>query len=385
MLLRRRASALLAATAVLVAFAAAQPVRAASPSGQQIASAVRKLKQQYHLRSVYFGVWVAGRRLAGGTLGESAPGMKATPADHFRIGNITETFETTLLLKLVEQGRLSLDDPLSKWWPDLPGADQVTVAMLARSITGYEDYVTDPAWEKLDTAGPHRRWTVPELIHYAFLRPPAFAPGTSWAFSDTNFVLLGDVLRRVGGAPVDRQLRRQILGPLGLRQTAMHFDTHIPAPGVHAYLQPGGRYTDTFTWSPTWAIYTGNMTSTLGDLGRWTRALGTGALLTPESREQQVGMQAVGLGPLTAEGYYGMGLSVRKRWITANPQLMGYNGVASYLPAKRIAIVVFATQGPKANPPSAYASGIYNRIGAMLVPDQAPNLPVCPRTPCSGH
>ena len=237
MLLRRRASALLAATAVLVAFAAAQPVRAASPSGQQIASAVRKLKQQYHLRSVYFGVWVAGRRLASGTLGESAPGVKATPADHFRIGNITETFETTLLLKLVEQGRLSLDDPLSKWWPDLPGADQVTVAMLARSITGYEDYVTDPAWEKLDTAGPHRRWTVPELIHYAFLRPPAFAPGTSWAFSDTNFVLLGDVLRRVGGAPVDRQLRRQILGPLGLRQTAMRGGWRGSAIVV---LPPGG-------------------------------------------------------------------------------------------------------------------------------------------------
>ena len=91
MLLSRRASALLAATAVLVSFAAAQPVRAASPSGKQIASAVRKLKQQYHLRSVYFGVWVGGRRLASGTLGASAPGVKATPADPFRIGNITET------------------------------------------------------------------------------------------------------------------------------------------------------------------------------------------------------------------------------------------------------------------------------------------------------
>ena len=59
-----------------------------------------------------------------------------------------------------------------------------------------------------------------------------------------------------------------------------------------------------------------------------------------------------------------------------------YNGVAGYLPSKRIAIVVFVTQGPKANPPSAYASGIYNQLSARLAPDQAPNLPVCPRTPC---
>ena len=373
---------MLAAAALLAAFAATQPARAASPSGKQITADVSALKKQYHLRSVYFGVWVGGRRLASGTLGASAPGVKATPADHFRIGNITETFETTLLLRLVEQGRVSLDDPISKWFPALPNADQVTVAMLARSITGYADYVTDPAFEKLDLAGPHRRWTVPELIHYAFLRPPAFAPGTSWAFSDTNFLLLGEILRRVGRSPVDRQLQRQILRPLGLRQTAMHFDSRIPAPGVHAYLKPGGRYTDTFTWSPTWALYAGNMTSTLGDLGRWTQALGTGALLSPASREQQFGMQTVGLGPLTAERYYGMGVPLSNGWLANNPQLMGYNGVASYLPSKRIAIVVFVTQGPKANPPSAYASGIYNQLSARLAPDQAPNLPVCPRTPC---
>ena len=130
MLLSRRASALLAATAVLVSFAAAQPVRAASPSGKQIASAVRKLKQQYHLRAVYFGVWVGGRRLASGTLGASAPGVKGDAGRPLPHRQHHRDVETTLLLKLVEHGRVSLDDPLSKWWPDLPGADQVTVAML---------------------------------------------------------------------------------------------------------------------------------------------------------------------------------------------------------------------------------------------------------------
>jgi len=149
--------ALVTAAALLAAFAVAQPARAVSPSGTRIAADVRALKRQYHLRSVYFGVWVGGRRLATGALGTSAPGVRSTLADHFRIGNITETFDTTVLLKLVEQGRLRLDDPISKWFPDLPQADQVTVAMLARSITGYQDYVTDPAWEKLDDAGPRRR------------------------------------------------------------------------------------------------------------------------------------------------------------------------------------------------------------------------------------
>jgi CubicO group peptidase (beta-lactamase class C family) len=179
---------------------------------------------------------------------------------------------------------------------------------------------------------------------------------------------------------VDRQRRRQILGPLGLRQTAMHFDAHIPAPGVHAYLQPGGRYTDTFTWSPTWGTYTGNMTSTLGDLGRWTRALGTGALLTPASREQQVGMQAVGLGPLTPEGYYGMGLSEgldRRQPAAHGLQQRGQ------LPARE------ADRDRRLRHPGTEGQPAVGLRVRHVRPHrgdararQAPNLPVCPRTPC---
>src|SRR4029079_1413456 len=95
--------ALVTAAALLAAFAVAQPARAVSPSGRRIAAAVRALKRQYHLRSVYFGVWVGGRRLATGALGSSAPGVRSTLADHFRIGNITEKFATTARLKLDRQ------------------------------------------------------------------------------------------------------------------------------------------------------------------------------------------------------------------------------------------------------------------------------------------
>jgi D-alanyl-D-alanine carboxypeptidase len=124
------------------------------------------------------------------------------------------------------------------------------------------------------------------------------------------------------------------------------------------------------------------MTSTLGDMGRWARALGTGSLLSPASHALQIGPQNVGLGPLTPDRYYAMGVAVSNGWIVANPQLMGYNGVVSYLPSKRIAVVVFTTQGPKGNPLLAYASGIYNRIGRLLAPEQPPSLAVCPRPPC---
>lgn len=377
-----RARRLVALLSVVMAVSVAQTATAAPPTGGRVAQAVRVLMHRYPLRSVLYGVWINGRPLVVGAVGESQPGVAASTADHFRIGNTTESFTTTLLLQLVDERRVRLSDPLSKWFPKLPHARQVTLGMLARSITGYADYVTTNRFVGLFYANPFRSWGVSELLRLGFSRPSLFAPGTSWAFSDTNFVLLGEVLRRVGGASVDRLLRQKILNRLGLHHTAMRSDSYIPAPVMHAYSRNRGRYEESTTWSPSWARYTGNMTSTVADMGRWARALGTGSLLSARSHALQVGPQNVGLGPLTAERYYGMGVGVTNGWIVTNPQLLGYNGVVSYLSSKRIAVVVFTTQGLRGKPSVAYASAVYNRIGALLAPNRPPGLSVCPRPPC---
>ena len=373
---------MLAVLSVVIAVGGTPTAAAASPSGKKITRTVRRLTEKYPVRSTLFGVWKNGRGLASSALGESRPGVPATRADHFRIGNITESLTVTLLLKLVDDGRLSLADPLSNWFPNLPGAQQVTLGMLARSISGYADFVTSPDFDDAFNANPFRRWKVPELLSLAFARPPLFAPGTSWAFSDTNFLLLARVLRRATGRPVDRLLHRRIWSELGMNETQMRVGPHIPAPVMHGYSSERGRYEDTTRWSPSWARGFGNVTSTLGDMGRWAEALGTGSLLSRRSHALQVGPQNVGLDGLTAEQYYGMGLIVSNRWIGANPQLLGYSGAIGYLPAKRYAVVVFATQGPRGNASTAYASAIFNRIGRLLAPRHPPSLFVCPRPPC---
>jgi D-alanyl-D-alanine carboxypeptidase len=359
-----------------------QSASAATPSDKKITRTVRAVTEKYPVRSTLFGVWKNGSRLVTGALGESRPGVPATRADHFRIGNATESLTATLLLQLVDDGRLSLEDPLSNWLPNLPGAQQVTLGMLPRSISGYADFVTNPEFEDTFNADPFQRWKVSELLRLAFDRPPLFAPGTSWAFSDTNFMLLGKVLRRATGRPVDRLLRQRIWSELGMNETEMRVGPQIPEPVMHAYSRERGRYEDTTRWSPSWARRFGNVTSTLGDMGRWAIALGTGSLLSRRSHELQIGPQNVGLGPLTADLYYGMGLGVNNGWIAANPQLLGYNGVVSYLPAKRVAVVVFTTQGPRGKPSSAYASAVFNGIGRLLAPKEPPSIPVCPRPPC---
>ncbi len=338
---------------------------------------VRQSEEKYDLRSVIFGIWQAGKPVVTGAVGNAYPGFDATPAMHFRIGNTTETFETTLLLQLVQQGKIRLTDHLSRWFPALPDAKQITVAMLARSTSGYYHYVQDQTFLDAVHANPFRLWTPQELVDVGVSHPMQFAPGTSWSFSDTNFVLLGEILRIVGGKSVATQISQRILRPLGLHATQMTTTAYTPTPTLHAYTTERGFYEDDTYWSPSWATYTGNMTSTLDDMGRWAQAVGTGSLLSRWGHSQQFAPVSVGLGPLTSSFYYGMGGAVANGWVIAGaPGLEGFTGAVTYLPSKKLAVVIFTTA--KANAPQnvPFAPAIFNQVGALLAPDSAPTFPV---------
>jgi CubicO group peptidase (beta-lactamase class C family) len=350
-------------------------------------AAVRELLQQYSLRAVLFGVWVDRKELVTGALGNAYPGVRASRRMHFRIGNTTEAFTTTLLLQLVDEGRIRLDDRLSKWYPDLPRADEITVEMLAGSTSGYAHYVNSESFIDAVHAYPFRHWRPDELIAVGTGMPMLFDPGTSWAFSDTNFVLLGEILRKVGGKPVAVQIRESILEPLGLRSTAMTTTARTPPPVLHGYTSERDVYEDATYWNPSWATYTGNMTSNLADLGRWAHGAGTGAVLSAQSHARQFAPASVGLGPLTPDFYYALGTAVANGWrLVGAPGLMGYTGIVAYLPSQRIRVVVFTTTGPDTPPGVHYAGAIFNRVGEILAPSAPPNYPAGETavTPASG-
>ncbi len=339
-------------------------------------SIIQRLQAQYSLRSVTFGVWQRGKPLVTGAIGNAYPGFDATPTMHIRIGNTTETFETTLLLQLVQKGRISLNDPLSKWFPSLPDADKITVAMLARSTSGYYHYVKDPSFIDAVHANPFRFWTPQELVDVGVSHPLNFAPGTSWSFSDTNFVLLGEILRIVGGKSVAAQIATNVLGPLHLHNTQMTTTAYTPTPTLHGYTSERGFYEDDTFWSPSWATYTGDMTSSLGDMGRWAQAVGTGTLLSKQSHAEQFAPVTVGLGSMTSSFYYGMGGAVANGWIIAGaPGLEGFTGAVAYLPSKRFAVVVFTTAEANAPDNVQFAPAIFNKVGAFLAPGSPPNFP----------
>lgn len=115
------------------------------------------------------------------------------------------------------------------------------------------------------------------------------------------------------------------------------------------------------------------------EAGKWTQALGKGTLLSKRSYVLQVGDQNVGLGPLTADFHYGVGVAYAKGWIFTNPQFDGYTGVIGYLPAKKTAVVVASTFAPKGDISVQYGAAVFDRIAETVSPANAPNLTVCPR------
>ncbi len=342
--------------------------------GPQTLALVRKLQAKYSLKSVIFGVWEGGTEVVSGALGTSYPLVPASRAMHFRIGNVTETFETTLLLQLVDRGKIRLDDPVAKWLPSLPNGNKVTVGMLASSTSGYASFYTTQ-WTNEFDADPFRAWTPNELISISTSQPLAFAPGTSWQFSDSNFVILGQVLAKAGGRPVAQQIQELILDPLGLHDTHMTPTSYIPSPVLHAYDSERGDYQDSTFWSISWAPNNGDMTSDLFDLGRWAKVMGTGALLSQSSAARQFAPDSVGLGPLTSKFYYGLGGAVSNGWRLAEPGLIGYTGLVSYLPAKKISVVIFTTANPDAPPGGQYAAAMFNQVGALFAPSTPPDIP----------
>lgn len=347
----------------------------ASPSEAEsaLADIVDGAVEANDLRAALVRVEVGETRVANLARGESIAGEPATMRMHFRIGSMAIPHLITLLLQLQDDGMLSLDDPLSKWLPDAPNADRVTLRMLANSTSGYPDWAQRNAnWGELLTTNPFREWTQPELLKIAFDQPLGCDPGTCFQYAHTNFMLLQKVIKKETGRPVARLLRQRVLRPLGLRQTAISAEPGIPEPVLHAYW--GGRdvYEDTTYWSPSWTIgHDTIMTGTVGDITDAARAIGTGELISTSAGRERFANLTTGLSPLFPDEsfYYGLGILVMNGWQFQNPNLTGFTGIQGYLPGRDISVGLTVTDGPSAARTGInYSQRLFNDITAYLSP-----------------
>jgi D-alanyl-D-alanine carboxypeptidase len=286
------------------------------------------------------GVWQGNRAwtVARGT-GDLATGAPMGLADHFRIASNTKAVVATAVLRLADQGRIGLNDPVSDYVAGVPEGRQITITQLLQHTSGLADYYTD-AFQAAVFAHPTRRWATSTLLALGYARSRLFPPGTAWSYSNTGYLLLGEVIQKVTGQPLAAALQRLVFAPLGLRATSFPSGPQLPAPHAHGYVAEttGGGLTDITTLSPTIAAAAGAIVSTLGDLRTLATAIGDGALLTPAT--QRLRLHTVPIPDSPPYVGYGLGLIVLNDFYGHDGEIPGFISAILSSPAHHTTIVV---------------------------------------------
>ncbi|KAA0745132.1 class A beta-lactamase-related serine hydrolase [Bacillus sp. AY3-1] len=211
----------------------------------------------------------------------------------FRIGSITKTFTASVVLQLAEEKQLNLDDTVEKWLPGVVqgnGYDgsKITIRQLLNHTSGIAAYTDLDMRDITLPQNPFRYYSTDELISLALAKPPVFAPGEGWDYSNTNTVIAGEIIRKVTGDTYAEQIRKRFIEPLGLKETfVMEASSHIPGKHANGYnMDRSGRLYDLTEINQSWANAAGNMVSTVEDLTTFFSALLGGKLLNQELMDQ---------------------------------------------------------------------------------------------------
>ncbi|WP_239475884.1 serine hydrolase domain-containing protein [Streptomyces sp. CS090A] len=245
----------------------------------------------------------------------------------FRVGSVSKTFSGVVLLQLVEERRLKLDAPVNTYLEGLLPDDRITVRHLLSHRSGLADYTdamfneTVPGFE----AVRNRVFSYRELLDLSLAEPRTTEPGGAYAYSNTNFVVVGMLIEKLTGRPVADAYQRRIIKPLGLRQTAyVHPDTRIKGTHVRGYLHPdeaGAPLVDSTEQTVSWAQSAGAVISSPADLNTFTSALMRGRLLSPATLEA---MTTVTPTDGTNTRFYGLGL--RRYDLSCGTRVYGHTG-----------------------------------------------------------
>jgi D-alanyl-D-alanine carboxypeptidase len=278
------------------------------------------------------------------------------PDDVFRAGSVMKPFVATAILQLVEEGKFGLDDPLPAVLADdvvarIVDADRITVRMLLNHTSGLPDF-SDEQHEAMIFADPYHVWQVGELLELAFAHPRPFEPGEGYAYSNTDYVLLGLVIEETTGESWREVVGDRVIEPLDLRNTSLPEpgNPSIGSGGAHGYELIGGELHDLADIDPSMADASGGhaLVTTTEDLARFIDALLGGELFEhPETLEEMLSfVEASDENPYLV----GYGLGIERYELPGGVEMIGHLGVtggymtyAGRLPAQEIDIAMVIT------------------------------------------
>lgn len=272
-----------------------------------------------------------------------------TPGTVLRLGSITKQFTAVAILLLADEGKLALNDPITRFFPDYPTQGKViTVEHLLThtsgivSFTGKPDYVGNMA----------KDMTVAQMIDGFKNDPLEFEPGTKFAYNNSGYFLLGAIIEKVSGMSYASFLEQRIFTPLGMKDTAYEGHERSTAPRAAGYSAKDGGFGPTERLSMTQPYAAGSLVSTVDDLAKWDAAISAGKLLKPAS--WKLAFTPYKLNPEKSTDYgYGWGIGTLQG-VPAVEHGGGINGFQTYalrLPQQKVFVAVLAnTDSGNANP-----------------------------------
>lgn len=293
-------------------------------------------------------------------LADVAAKVPVTPDTVFRIGSISKQFSAAVIMQLVDEGKLSLDDPVSKFVPGYPApGGTATVRQLLNHTVGIPSYTGLPGW--MVEANTARSYTTQEMIALVRDLPSPFAPGTDYAYNNSGYVLVGAVVEAVTGKPWHVAVKERITGPLGLK-TIRYGVEEASVPNMAKPYTAGGAPAQKIDMSVPHAA--GALVGSVRDLATWAQALHHGKVVSAASYAQMITPTKLPDGRTIPYGFaLGTGDVRGSPVIGHGGGIFGGATDSEYLPDQEIFVAVFANSDAPATSPGVAA----RRIAAIAI------------------
>ncbi len=268
---------------------------------------------------------------------------------YFELASVSKEFTAGAILLLQQDGKLSVGDPLSKYFPAIPGASAITLHDLLQHSSGLVDY--DNFGDYPDFSAAYDAFMASGQTNYAPIAdrlasfPLDFAPGTAYEYSNSNYLLLGMIVAAVSGEPLGTFLQQRIFGPLGMTQTQQGFPPPPVTDFALGYETYGGTVGRASQWNLAWLAGPGGLTSAVGDLEKWDRAVRRPGIFSADSLAQ---MFAPGPFPQPygtyADGWFISSLDGH-RYVWHDGAFGGFQTMNATFPDDGIDIIVLTNEG----------------------------------------
>lgn len=352
---------------------------AAFPPEQQLAmeAIVATSMAQTSTPGALVGVWYPGRGtwLHDAGIGDLTTAAPVTIDDHIRIASITKTFTATVVLQLVDEGKLGLDDHLEQFVPGIPNGDRITLRQVLGMTAGIFDYVADPEFAAAYDRDPLLPFSPSQAVGIIRRHAPDFPPGAQVQYSNSNYMLLGSIIEQVTGQAAGAVITDRIITPLGLTSTSFPTTPEMPSPYTHGYEAAAvdDALRDVTRSNPDVPWTAGAIISTLADLRTWAKALADGTLLSPATQRERLTWGVIPGEVLDVR--YGLGILEVNGLIGHNGGIAGYSSWMVHAPEEDATVVVVTNRGGSEGGTS---DPIFLNLARLLFPERFPALAATP-------